>query len=92
MIKQICFAFVLLCCAFSLQAADAIDINTADAVTLEQVLTGIGTVKAQAIVKYREEHGPFKSADDLANVTGIGEKTVEKIRDQVTVSSADKAN
>ena len=62
-----------------------VDLNTAD---LEQLdtLPGVGPVTAQAIFDYREENGPFQSVDDLVNVYGIGEKTVEKLREYVVVS------
>lgn len=46
-----------------------------------QTLPGIGPAKASAIIDYREEFGTFKSIEDLINVTGIGEKTLEKLRD-----------
>lgn len=46
-------------------------------------LTGIGPSKAEAIIQYREEHGLFSSADELMDVSGIGEKTFENIQDQV---------
>lgn len=61
-----------------------ININTAPASELVR-LKGIGEVKASAIIKYRNENGGFKSVDELINVSGIGEKTLEKIRDYVTV-------
>lgn len=61
-----------------------ININTATAAQLK-TLTGIGDVKAQAIIDYRELHGDFASIDDLTKVNGIGEKTLEKIRDDITV-------
>ena len=61
-----------------------ININTADAATLE-VLPGIGPVKAKAVVEYREKNGPFKMIDDLKNVSGIGDKTLQDLRDKVTV-------
>ena len=48
-------------------------------------LTGVGESKAQAIVAYRTENGPFKSSADLMNVKGIGERTVEKNADRLTV-------
>lgn len=86
MIKHVVFAVVLFLGAFSLQAAEVVNINSANAVTIEQELNGIGKVKAQAIVKYRKENGPFKSVDDLVNVAGIGEKTLEKIRSKISVS------
>ncbi len=66
-------------------AADTVDINTADAATLNEVLVNVGPSKAQAIVDYRDEHGPFKSPDQLAQVKGIGLKTVEKNRDRIVV-------
>ena len=64
-----------------------ININTA---TAEQLTTldGIGESKANAIIQYREQHGDFKSIDDLLNVPGIGEKILEGIRPYVTVGSA----
>ncbi|MBQ2092159.1 MAG: helix-hairpin-helix domain-containing protein [Clostridia bacterium] len=61
-----------------------ININTATAEELE-TLKGIGPAKAEAIVAYREQNGPFSSVDDLVNVTGIGEKTLANIRDKITV-------
>lgn len=57
----------------------SININEADQQQLA-MLTGIGPAKAAAIVKYREEQGPFSSVDDLSKVSGIGAATVEKNR------------
>ena len=66
-----------------------VDINQADATALTD-LKGIGTKKAEAIVSYRQEHGPFKTVDDLKNVPGFGEKRVAKIKEanpgRITVS------
>ncbi len=62
----------------------AININTADVATLAD-LNGIGESKAEAIVAYRETNGPFASAEDLANVKGIGARTVEKNADRIAV-------
>lgn len=61
-----------------------ININTAN---LHQFwsIDGIGETKARAIIKYRDEHGDFASVDDLVNVSGIGEKTLERIRKYLTV-------
>jgi len=59
-----------------------IHINTATVEELEQ-LNGIGQAKANAIWSYRQEHGPFRSLEDIAQVPGIGEKTVQKFKDQV---------
>jgi competence protein ComEA len=61
-----------------------VNINTASVEDLQQ-LHGIGPAKAEAIIAYREEHGPFQKIEDLLNVTGIGEKSLEKIKDQVVV-------
>lgn len=63
------------------QAADFIEtvnINTADAQTLAKMLNGVGEVKAKAIIEFREQHGPFKSAEELAQVQGIGEALIAK--------------
>jgi len=65
--------------------AGAVNINTADAVSLASELNGIGEAKAVAIIEYRKVNGPFKSADELAQVDGIGEMTVEKNRENITV-------
>ena len=62
-----------------------IDINTATAEQLT-ALDGIGETKAAAIITYRDEHGAFSSVDELLNVKGIGEKLLEGIRADITVS------
>ena len=79
-------AFALLA-APTLALAGPVDVNTADAATISAELTGIGLVKAQAIVDYRKKHGPFRSADDLSLVKGIGERTVEMNRSDIKVST-----
>ena len=61
----------------------AIDINTADEETLQQ-LPGIGPALAERIVADRTANGPFVSVDELTRVSGIGEKTVEELRPYVT--------
>ena len=65
-----------------------IDLNTADVYDLQR-LPGIGEVRAQAIVAYREEHGPFSSVDELDNVEGIGEGILSGLRDYASVGAAD---
>lgn len=64
-----------------------VDINTASLTEL-QTLPGIGPVLAQRIVAYRESYGPFESAWQLANIDGIGEKTIESILDHITVGGS----
>ena len=64
---------LLLLSLFAVNAIAApVNVNTADAKTISDSLSGIGQKKAEAIVKYREEKGPFKTAEDLTNVAGIG--------------------
>ena len=85
-IRRILVALALLSLSFSVFAAP-IDINTADASTLAEVLNGVGDAKAQAIVADREKNGPFASVDDLARVKGIGQKIVDRNRANITVTS-----
>ncbi|MFC3606723.1 ComEA family DNA-binding protein [Stutzerimonas tarimensis] len=66
-------------------AGPSINLNTADAATLSQALTGIGAAKAEAIVAHRDANGPFTSVDDLLEVKGIGSSTLEKNRARLTV-------
>jgi len=67
--------------------AQRIDLNSADAWLLE-ALPGIGQVKAQAIVQYRNAHGPFAYVEQLSQVEGIGDSIVEEIMPFVTVTGA----
>ncbi len=64
--------------------ASLVNVNVASAEELE-TLPGIGEVLAATIVQYREEHGPFTSIDQLLDVSGIGEVTLEELRDLVTI-------
>ncbi len=61
-----------------------VNINHADQSELE-TLPGIGSVKARSIISHRQKNGPFHSVEDLLQVSGIGEKTLESIKDLVTV-------
>ncbi len=85
------FKSLLLALALSLPmfaaAAEPVNINSADASTIAASLNGIGDVKAQAIVDYRVKNGPFKSADELVNVKGVGLKTVEKNRELIRLGA-----
>lgn len=61
-----------------------VNINIADKSTLE-TLPGIGAVTSQKIIDYREKNGPFKSVEDIKNISGIGEKKFEQLRDRIKV-------
>lgn len=61
-----------------------ININTADAKTLLE-LKGIGLKKAQTIISYREQNGPFKSVDDLLHVKGINKKIIDQNHNKIVV-------
>jgi competence ComEA-like helix-hairpin-helix protein len=62
-----------------------VNINTADAAAIDEALLNVGPSKAAAIVAYRKQHGAFHTADQLAEVKGIGLKTVEKNRDRIVI-------
>lgn len=68
----------------SSNSGDLININTADQKELEKI-KGVGPAIAGRIIEYRENNGAFKSIDDIKKVRGIGEKTFEKMKDQITV-------
>jgi competence protein ComEA len=76
--------FALAALLFSAVAAAAIDVNTATKDELV-ALPGIGPAKAQAIVDYRSQHGPFKSVDEVRKVKGIGDKLFQQIRPELSV-------
>ena len=66
------------------ESSDKINLNTATLAEL-QTISGIGAKRAQDIIDYRDNNGGFKSVDDLTNVSGIGEKTLEKLKSEVSV-------
>lgn len=82
-IKALLVAVTLL--SGGLAWAGNVNINTADAATLAEGLNGVGIKKAQAIVDYRKQHGPFKSIQDLAKVKGINDKLIEKNKESITL-------
>jgi len=71
------------------EAVATVDINTASVEELMSV-PGIGQSIAQRIAEFREKNGPYKSVDDLLKVQGIGEKSLAKIRDRLTVGKTKK--
>lgn len=66
------------------QGRQKVNINTADEAMLD-TLPGIGPSKAKRIIEYREQNGPFKSIEEIKNVSGIGDKTFEQLKDLITV-------
>ena len=67
----------------SVSIAQEVNINTADAQSIASSLNGIGLKKAEAIVAWRTEHGNFTDLAGLENVKGIGQKTLEKNKDNI---------
>lgn len=82
--KRLMFATAL-ALASGLAFAGSVNINTADAKTLAKELKGVGLAKAEAIVKYRAEKGPFKSVEELKKVQGVGEATFETNKSNLRV-------
>lgn len=92
---SVLFAALLLVCASTLAAADesqmdtaqvaavSVNVNSASAEELAEKLDGIGGARAAMIVKYREEHGPFTSIEQLLEVKGVGAATLEKNRARI---------
>ncbi len=64
---------------------DTVNVNTASAEVLAQVLDGVGESRAQAIVAYREQHGEFVDVDELLDVTGIGPRVLDNNRDKIVL-------
>ncbi|GGB88068.1 hypothetical protein GCM10011352_12550 [Marinobacterium zhoushanense] len=77
-----------LACISPLSFASPVNINTASADQIAAALNGVGPAKAQAIVAYREQKGPFTSVEQLTEVKGIGSSTLEKNRDQIQLETA----
>jgi competence protein ComEA len=63
-----------------------IDLNGADAATLQRELLGVGEAKAKAIVAYRESNGAFSSVEELLEVKGIGKAILDRNRDKLEVN------
>jgi competence protein ComEA len=66
-------------------AVATVNINSADAQTLATSLKGVGEVRAAEIVRHRETYGPFASAEELIEVKGIGQSTLDMNRDVITL-------
>jgi competence protein ComEA len=92
LLATLLLAFTLLAAGISTAAEEQQKINLNSASTQElTTLRGIGDKTAQAIVAYRENHGPFKSIEELVEVKGIGEKLMASLREQVTVGATAEA-
>ena len=89
--KHLVSAFVLgvSSVVFAADPAGTVDINTASAEALAEAIHGVGLKRARAIVLHREEHGAFESVDQLAQVQGIGTKTIERNRDRLTAVASE---
>jgi len=68
------------------EQSSKVDLNVADAATLQRELSGVGEAKAKAIVAYRETNGPFASIDELLEVKGIGKAILDKNREKLEVN------
>ncbi|WP_201313722.1 helix-hairpin-helix domain-containing protein [Dyella sp. EPa41] len=86
--NKIAAVLISLAMALPAFAATPVNVNKADADTLAKSLDGVGHSKAEAIVAWREEHGPFKSVDDLGQVKGIGPATLERNRNAILLDDA----
>jgi competence protein ComEA len=86
-------AFVALLFISSAACTSPININTADAEVLAQNIIGVGQRKAEAIVAYRKKNGPFKNAQELTNIKGIGQRLIDKNKEVLRVAdTADKGH
>ncbi|MGG2018659.1 helix-hairpin-helix domain-containing protein [Pseudomonas sp. S8] len=70
----------------TLPSSEKVDLNGADAATLQKQLAGVGETKAKAIVAYRDANGPFTSVDELLEVKGIGKAILVRNRDKLEVN------
>lgn len=86
MMKRILSSIALFLAGISLALA-AVNINTASIDELTTV-KGIGPSKAKAIVEHRDKNGPFKSVDDLKEIKGFGDKSVDKMRGELSVGDS----
>lgn len=86
MMKRILSSIALFLAGISLALA-AVNINSASIDELTTV-KGIGPSKAKAIVEYRDKNGPFKSVDDLKEIKGFGDKSVAKLRGELSVGDS----
>ena len=82
--RKLVFLFTLLLFT-TVVSAKAININTATAEEIADAMSGVGIVKAEAIVKERETNGKFKTVEEIARVKGIGQATIEKNKSSLMI-------
>ena len=86
MLRTLLAVALALAVALPALAATPVNINKADAATIAASLDGVGKSKAEAIVAWRDAHGPFKTLDDLAQVKGMGPATLKRNSDAIQFS------
>jgi competence protein ComEA len=86
--KTICTVLLAGLLAFPAWASGTVNINTATAEEIAEALNGVGLSKAEEIVRYREANGAFAHIDELVKVKGVGLKTVDKNRDNISLQDA----
>jgi competence protein ComEA len=86
MLRKFAIGLLGLLLLLPLHAATPVNVNTADAATIAKALDGIGPAKAAAIVAWRQEHGPFKSVDEVGQVKGVGASTLERNRAAILIT------
>ena len=82
-VSQLLGLAAILLCGTNFALADPVNINTADAKTLAEELDGIGPALAAAIIRDREENGPYEAPEDIMRVSGIGERVLENNRENI---------
>ncbi len=88
LVKSLVFAFAL-SLPLAVVAMEPVDLNAASAETLAVTMQGVGLEKAQAIVDYRDQHGPFVSVEEITAVRGIGPATLEKNRSKLVIGTTE---
>ena len=83
--SALCLSLLLSWSSLSVGAEPSLNINTATAQEIATSLSGVGPVKAQAIVALREEMGAFTNINQLLKVKGIGDSTIQRISDQIVL-------
>ena len=86
MLRKLAICMLGLALCLPLHASTPVNVNTADAATIAKALDGIGPAKAAAIVAWREQHGPFKTVDEVGQVKGVGASTLDRNRAAILIS------